>query len=382
MLITVQRISVALTIVVSLVSSLEAKELNLETNQQWRLENVNVASAEYQGKKSIRVNAKQLSGERGGEHLAILKDIEFRNGTLELELAGKPLSTAGGMARGFIGVAFRVQKDDPSSYEAFYLRPTNGRAEDQLRRNHSVQYISHPAHTWHSLRKNSPGKYESYADLVPGEWTKVKVVVNGTDARLFVGAAQQPCLIVKDLKHGERSGAIGLWIHPSTDAYFRNLRVSDDSLAGVTSEQMVGSWKYVWAMKDGEKLDADHFGNQSVEITQDTLTLNSESKFVMKFKLDTKKSPTGIDLEITEAPFGTGSTAGGVVNLKDGKLYVCYAPMGGDPPSKLDAPEGSGHYMFVLEKKIGRGDCIARALYWDEPFGRCVGPVVSFKNHG
>ena len=77
------------------------------------------------------------------------------------------------------------------------------------------------------LRKEFPGKYESYVDLVPGKWTKVKVVVKGTDARLFVGNAEQPCLIVKDLKRGESSGAIALWIEPSTDAYFRALRVTD-----------------------------------------------------------------------------------------------------------------------------------------------------------
>lgn len=121
---------------------------------------------------------------------------------------------------------FRVRKDAPENYEAFYLRPTNGRAEDQVRRNHSVQYISHPDHPWDKLRTEFPGLYESYADLVPGQWTKVKIVVNGLDARLYVDGAEQPCLIVKDLKHGQRNGAIALWIEPSTEAYFRDLKVS------------------------------------------------------------------------------------------------------------------------------------------------------------
>jgi hypothetical protein len=34
---------------------------------------------------------------------------------------------------------------DPSKYECFYVRPSNGRADDQLRRNHSAQYISMPS---------------------------------------------------------------------------------------------------------------------------------------------------------------------------------------------------------------------------------------------
>jgi hypothetical protein len=43
------------------------------------------------------------------------------------------------LARGFAGIAFRVQPD-LRTYDAFYLRPTNGRADDQVRRNHAAQY--------------------------------------------------------------------------------------------------------------------------------------------------------------------------------------------------------------------------------------------------
>jgi hypothetical protein len=65
--------------------------------------------------------------------------------------------------------------------------------------------------------------YESYADLVPGEWTSVKVTVSGVRAQLFVNGAEQPCLIVNDLKHGECEGALALWIGSGTEAYFPNL---------------------------------------------------------------------------------------------------------------------------------------------------------------
>jgi hypothetical protein len=117
-------------------------------------------------------------------------------------------------------------QEDRSRYECFYLRPTNGRAEDQLRRNHSAQYIAHPEFPWHRLRRETPGKYESYVDLVPGEWTKVKVVVSGRDARLFVHGADQPTLIVSDLKLDAAEGAVALWIGPGTEAHFSNLKVS------------------------------------------------------------------------------------------------------------------------------------------------------------
>jgi hypothetical protein len=73
-------------------------------------------------------------------------------------------------ARGFIGIDFRGQEHGART-ESIYLRPTNGRADDQLRRNHSVQYDSVPDFPWFRLRKESPGVYESYTDLEAGEWS-------------------------------------------------------------------------------------------------------------------------------------------------------------------------------------------------------------------
>ena len=67
--------------------------------------------------------------------------------------------------------------------------------------------------------------YESYVDLMPGEWTKVRIEVEGVKARLFVHAAPQPVLLVNDLKQGVSRGEIGLWIGPGTVAHFSNLKV-------------------------------------------------------------------------------------------------------------------------------------------------------------
>src|SRR5262249_27410603 len=154
--------------------------------------------------------------------IAILRDLEFSNGTIEVELAGMPEPGAAEGARGFVGIAFRLTRDD--AYDAFYLRPTNGRADDQLRRNHSAQYISHPEWPWPRLRQETPGKYESYVDLVPGQWAAIKIEVRGDRARLFVHGQEQPTLIVNDVKSGAQGkGSIALWIGPGTVAHFRNL---------------------------------------------------------------------------------------------------------------------------------------------------------------
>ena len=133
-------------------------------------------------------------------------------------------SGASQAARGFVGVAFRVAPQI-ETFECFYIRPTNGRAEDQVRRNHSSQYISYPGYPWELLREKHPEKYESYVDLVPAKLTSLKIEVRGDKARLYVHGNEQPTLIINDLKQAPRSGAIALWIGPGTIGHFADLRI-------------------------------------------------------------------------------------------------------------------------------------------------------------
>jgi hypothetical protein len=186
------------------------------------LKNATAESVTYQGKPALKMTEKQMGP---GETLAGLKDISFHNGMIELEVSGAPSKTAEATARGFIGVAFRIQADR-LHYEEIYLRPSNGRAENQEQRNHATQYVSAPDWPWNRLRQETPGRYESYVDLEAGVWTRMRIVVQGTEARLFVGGASQPCLIVHDLKLGDGAGGIALWIGPGTEGYFRNVRIT------------------------------------------------------------------------------------------------------------------------------------------------------------
>ncbi len=199
------------------------------------LHNVTATPATLHGKRGLKVTVsdelkKQLRDQPVGqqsqsETLGVLDGILFGDGVIEAEIAGEPAADAPEGARGFVGIAFRLQPD-LKTYDAFYLRPTNGRADDQVRRNHSAQYVSHPDWPWFRLRKEMPERYESYVDLVPGEWTKIRIEVQGEKARLFVHGQSQPTLIVNDLKTGANGrGAIALWINPGTVAHFRLLEV-------------------------------------------------------------------------------------------------------------------------------------------------------------
>jgi hypothetical protein len=203
----------------------QSQNVSLSSPDQLKLINVKAETVTLKGRKSLRLTNAAPAGAGDEERLAILPGVDFQDGVIELDLAGEPGANAPEGARGFVGVAFRVAPDQ-SRFECIYLRPTNGRAEDQIRRNHSVQYISVPGFPWHLLRKEFPEKYETYVDLVAGEWTKVKVEVRGEKARLYVNGVQQPTLLVNDLKQGLSKGAIALWIGTGTVAHFADLRIS------------------------------------------------------------------------------------------------------------------------------------------------------------
>lgn len=186
------------------------------------LNNVAIEKVAHHHKKAIRVI--EQPGKRG-EAMAILHEVEFKNGTIEVELSGRPRPGVDSAYRGFVGIAFRVVKGDPIQFECFYLRPTNGRSTDQLRRNHATQYISSPGYPWAKLRKENPGVYESYVDILPGEWIKVKIEVNDNVGKLYVHDSKEPTLIINDIKHPAQYGNIALWIGAGTEAHFRNLKV-------------------------------------------------------------------------------------------------------------------------------------------------------------
>jgi len=197
----------------------QVKQFALESTAGLRLKSLSAEPGTLDGKKGLKITS------AGQEEVAVIEGLEFGNGIIEAELAGTPGPGAGEGARGFVGIAFRVSTD-MLTFDAFYLRPTNGRAEDQERRNHATQYISHPDWTWARLRKETPSRYESYADLQPNVWTRIKIEVRGDRARLFIHDQPQPALIVNDVKTGAQGrGGVGLWVGAGTVAHFRDVRV-------------------------------------------------------------------------------------------------------------------------------------------------------------
>lgn len=178
------------------------------------------------GKKAVRVVKSAAVKEDDEATYVKINDFNFKNGVIELDVLSRLLPDAPAHARGFIGLAFRINKDD-SKFESIYVRPTNSTADDQLRRNRTIQYFSYPNFKFTHSRATAPGQYESYAPIALDKWIKLKIEVNGNQAKLFINGSKQPYLIVNDLKMGaDQSGSIGLFVDIGTEGFFRNLKVS------------------------------------------------------------------------------------------------------------------------------------------------------------
>jgi hypothetical protein len=190
--------------------------------------NTFVTTAEIDGRKTVRVTKDPKIQAVDEATYARLIESDLKNGIIEVQVLSHLLPDAPDYARGFIGVAFRMDEGN-SKFEGIYIRPTNGRADDPFRRNHSTQYFCYPDFKFDRLRKESPGKYESYADIGLNEWISLKIEVKGENAKLYLNGSEQPVLIINDLKHGpDSSGGIGLWVDIGTEGYFTGLTIEND----------------------------------------------------------------------------------------------------------------------------------------------------------
>jgi hypothetical protein len=203
-------------------------------------------TVEYQGRKAVRLTTQSKE-----DVFAFLKGIQFQDGTIEADIAIKVTTPPGVRMPGFVGIAFRARTDG-SHYDLFYLRPRNAHAEDQAMRNHSVQYVAAPGFDWYKLRREWPWIYESYADLLPEGWNKVKIEVHGRTAKLYVNGSENPSLIVNGLKGEDLQGGVALWGYPGEEAYFSNVKVIPAKAEAVTNGgEASGAWEVKFASDYG-----------------------------------------------------------------------------------------------------------------------------------
>ena len=214
--------------------------------------NVKVEPAEYKGRKAVRITLPAPppippAGPAPAQvpHFTFLRGVDFADGTIEVDVAAKPTETTppgSPLPPGFIGVAFRT-RPDANHYELFYLRPGNSGSSDQAKRNHSVQYMSVPDFDWSKLRWRWPSVYEAYADMELNSWIRMKIEVEGRQAKLYVNSAPRPVLVVDGLKGEDLKGGVGLWPSGGQENYFSNVRITHAKGQAVQNgSDATGTW--------------------------------------------------------------------------------------------------------------------------------------------
>ncbi len=194
---------------IDLAQALDAKKLRV----------VNREGTKIPERNGVRLSAKSGNG------VAWVEGSDFRSGTIEVDIRGRE-----DMQQSFVGVAFH-RKDgwwwEREAYEAVYLRPFNFRAEDPIRKQHAVQYITLPAFDFDRLRKDAPEEFENPVDpsLVPTDWVKLRVVVEGSKVQVYVGPVRQVTLEVRKLGQLD-GGQVGLWVGNVSGGDFANLVIT------------------------------------------------------------------------------------------------------------------------------------------------------------
>ncbi|MGE3842870.1 MAG: hypothetical protein AB7I50_14945 [Vicinamibacterales bacterium] len=197
--------------------------------------NVNATEAPFRGKPAIKLELtdavqKSLFAQQALDNVVALALLpgEFGDGTLEVELAGELSGRGRPDARAFVGLAFHALADG-SSYEAVYLRMTNGRLAVPTppvpRIDRAIQYVAHPEFHFAVSRDKFPEVYERGANIGPGLWTRLRLVIDGSRLEAYVGDEREPALRVADLKRAGRRGRVGLLIDDGTSGYFTNLSI-------------------------------------------------------------------------------------------------------------------------------------------------------------
>jgi hypothetical protein len=89
-----------------------------------------------------------------------LKDVNFKTGTIDIDLRGRDV-----FQQSFLGIAFHGV--DTTTNDVIYFRPFNFQATDTLRRKARGTIHERPDFPWDKLRKEHPLVYENEVNPAP-----------------------------------------------------------------------------------------------------------------------------------------------------------------------------------------------------------------------
>lgn len=195
------QIGFVVLILILLTTSLSAKEqqeLDFESDR-WIMANAEVV--QHLGRPALM-------------GIAYLKDVEFENGVIEVDIAVNG-------ERSYPGVIFRMQSS--TDFERFYIRPHRAPYyPDALQYTHVINGVA----AWQLCQGEG---FTALAEIPENQWIPLKLEVSGTQARVYFGDDERPALVIPHLKHGKSKGALGLMGPRDKTAYFSNFRFTPDN---------------------------------------------------------------------------------------------------------------------------------------------------------
>ncbi len=163
--------------------SAQAIEVPFDTSR-WTMDAPHAQVVEHLGRRALKLG--------GGS--ALLKDVQFQDGTIDVDVSGKP--------SGFAFLVFRATKANDG--EDVYLRMGLSGTPD------AVQYMPMFGGLGAWKLYHGPG-YTASAVFDAKAWTHLRVDVEGRSAKVFVGDATEPTMVVPELKGPRQVGAIGVF---------------------------------------------------------------------------------------------------------------------------------------------------------------------------
>jgi hypothetical protein len=218
--------------------------------QTFELHNVTGSIINFKGKKVLKIerdltaipfDANRLESTVDEPHYAKLVDLEdFENGTIEIKMYSQIQNPSPyAPAAGFIGLYYRIAEED-KAFESIYLRPKVGRINNQMARNHAVQYFSYPHAKFQTLRDKYPaGSYEGSAPVALNEWITMRIEVNGETAEMFINNMKYSSFIVNKMLGTTKKGGIGLYVDIATIGYFKDLKVTKKAFKNTHSGEKI-----------------------------------------------------------------------------------------------------------------------------------------------
>lgn len=273
--------------------------------------------------------------------LAYRRDVRLLDGTIEFEVQFTP-------RRSFVYLQFRMVND--VEHEEIYFRPHKANLPD------AVQYapVFHGVSAWQLF--HGPGSTAAIPYSFGG-WTRMRLVVRGTQAALFVGDMQKPAFVMPRLARPVMPGYIALRVFsppgPGGPARFANVTVRPDHVPfdfstvpvpDTTEPARIREWRvsepFVPGDDDPATLTPDRFRGESQVIAAEPSGLVVLNKFI--------DAPGGSRRVAAIARVTVRAERAGTRRLDLGFSDIATVFLNGQPIYRGDA-----HYSFDAPRQEG-----------------------------